>query len=130
MKQRKKNKSLEEQLVKKNSQESFKESQQVIVNLKSQLEEARGIKETYKCQMEEKWCLEAKIVAQIKEAEKRENILKYHLKKIYEDLNHLEVEFSQKEIILEEEIISWKIQLEEAKRKEEIMNIKMMKKEH
>jgi hypothetical protein len=44
--------------------------------------------------------------------EERETILTDHLKEGIEDLNHLEVEFSQKEIILEEEIISWKIQLE------------------
>jgi hypothetical protein len=53
-KERKKNKSLEEQLVKKNSQKGSKESQQVIVKLKAQLEEARKIEETYKGQMEEK----------------------------------------------------------------------------
>jgi hypothetical protein len=36
--------------------------------------------------MEEKKCLEARIVAQIKEVEKRENILIDRLKEIFEDL--------------------------------------------
>jgi hypothetical protein len=45
-KERKKNKYLEEQLFKKNSQKGFEEAQQVIVKLKSQLEEARKIEET------------------------------------------------------------------------------------
>jgi len=53
-KERKKNKSLAEQLIKNNSQESIEESQQVIVNLKSQLEEARRIEETYKIHIKEK----------------------------------------------------------------------------
>jgi hypothetical protein len=73
--------------------------------------------------------LEAEIVAQRKEAEKRENILTSHLKEISEDLNKLEAEFSQQERRLEEEIVSLKTQLEEAKRKEEVMKIQMMKKE-
>jgi hypothetical protein len=60
----------------------------------------------------------SRIVAQIKEVEKRENILTSHLKEIYEDLNKLEVEFSQQERRLEEEIVSLKAQLEEANRKE------------
>jgi hypothetical protein len=50
-----------------------------------------------------------------------------HLKEIYEDLNKFEAKFSQWEIILEEEIVSLKIQLEEAKRKEEFMKIQIMK---
>jgi hypothetical protein len=50
-----------------------------------------------------------------------------HLKEIYEDLNKFEEKFSQWEIILEEEIVSLKIQLEEAKRKEEFMKIQIMK---
>jgi hypothetical protein len=73
--------------------------------------------------------LEAKIVAQKEEAEKREKILTDHLKERTEDLNHLEAEFSQQERKLEEEIITLKIQLEEAKRIEEVMKIQMMKKE-
>jgi len=40
-KERKKNRSLEEQLFKKNYQENSKEAQQVIMKLKYQLEEAR-----------------------------------------------------------------------------------------
>jgi hypothetical protein len=52
-----------------------------------------------------------------------------HLKERSEDLNNLEAKFSQKERRLEEEIITLKTQLEEAKRTEEIMKIKMMKKE-
>jgi hypothetical protein len=39
-----------------------------------------------------------------------------HLKEKYEDLNKLEEEFSQQKGRLEEEIISLKTQLEEAKR--------------
>jgi hypothetical protein len=50
------------------------------------------------------------------EAEKRENILTDHLKERTEDLNQLEAEFGQEERRLEKEIISLKIQLEEAKR--------------
>jgi hypothetical protein len=73
--------------------------------------------------------LEAEIVSQRKEAEKREEILTSHLKEISEDLNKLEAEFSQQERRLEEEIISLKTQLEEAKRMEEVMKIQMMKKE-
>jgi hypothetical protein len=46
----------------------------------------------------------------------RENILTDHLKEITNDLNHLELEFGQEEKVLEEEIITLKIQLEEAKR--------------
>jgi hypothetical protein len=67
--------------------------------------------------------LEAKIVAQRKEAKKRENILIDHLKEISKDLNQLEVEFSQQERTIEEEIISLKIQLEEAKKTEEVIKI-------
>jgi cell division septum initiation protein DivIVA len=52
-----------------------------------------------------------------------------HLKERYEDLNKLEAEFSQQERRLEEEIISLKIQLEEGKRMEEVMQIQMIKKE-
>ena len=52
-----------------------------------------------------------------------------HLKERYEDSNKLEAEFNQQERRLVEEIVSLKTQLEEAKRKEEVMKIKMMKKE-
>jgi chromosome segregation ATPase len=78
--------------------------------------------------LEEKQFLEAEIVAQRKEVEKRENILTSHLQRS-EDLNKLEEKFSQQERRLEEEIVSLKTQLEEAKRKEEVMKIQMMKKE-
>jgi hypothetical protein len=50
--------------------------------------------------------------------EERETILTDHLKERSKDLNHIEEEFSQKEKILEEEIISLKIQIEEGKRTE------------
>jgi hypothetical protein len=39
--------------------------------------------------------LEVEIASQRKEAEKREESLTIHIKEIYEDLNNLEVEFSQ-----------------------------------
>jgi hypothetical protein len=45
------------------------------------------------------------------------------------ELNKLESEFSQHERRLEEENVSLKTQLEEAKRKEELMKIQMIKKE-
>jgi len=77
--------------------------------------------------LEENQYLEEEIVTQRNEAEKRENILTSHLKEIYEDLNKFEEKFIQWEIILEEEIVSLKIQLEEAKRKEEFMKIQIMK---
>jgi hypothetical protein len=73
------------------------------------------IEETYKSHMEEKQCLEDEI---IEKKEKRENILTDHLKERPEDLNELEAKSSQQERGLEEEIISLKIQLEEAKRME------------
>jgi hypothetical protein len=79
--------------------------------------------------MEEKQCLEALRKEERKEAEKRENILTDHLKERTEDLNQLEAEFGQEERRLEKEIISLKIQLEEAKRTEEVMKSQMMKKE-
>jgi hypothetical protein len=59
----------------------------------------------------------------------RENILTDHLKERTNDLNHLEVEFGQEEKGLEEEIITLKIHLEEAKRIEEVMKSRIMKKE-
>jgi hypothetical protein len=46
--------------------------------------------------MEEKHCLEAKIVAQRKEAEKREKILIDHFKEISKDLNQLEAKSTNK----------------------------------
>jgi hypothetical protein len=55
--------------------------------------------------------------------EKREKILTDHLKERTDDLNQLEVKFCQEERILEKEIISLKIQIEEAKRTKEVMNI-------
>jgi hypothetical protein len=59
--------------------------------------------------------LEANIETQKEEAEMRENILTNHLKEITYDLNQLEAEFGQEEKGLEEEIITLKIHLEEAK---------------
>jgi len=60
------------------------------MNLKAQLDEAKVIGENHKDQLKEKWCLEAQIVSQIKEAEKREYILTIHLKERSKDLNKLE----------------------------------------
>jgi chromosome segregation ATPase len=59
----------------------------------------------------------------------REKILTDHLKERTNDLNQLEAEFGQEEKGLEEEIITLKIQLEEAKRTEEVMKSQIMKKE-
>jgi chromosome segregation ATPase len=59
----------------------------------------------------------------------REKILTDHLKKKTNDLNQLEVDFGQEEKGLEEEIIILKIQLEEVKGTEEVMNSQIMKKE-
>ena len=59
----------------------------------------------------------------------RENILTYHLKEITNYLNHVEEDFGQEEKGLEEEIITLKIHLEEAKRTEEVMKSQIMKKE-
>jgi hypothetical protein len=56
----------------------------------------------------------------VKESEKRENTLTSHLKEIFEYLNNIEVKFNRRERRLEEEIISLKTQLEEAKRMEEV----------
>jgi hypothetical protein len=91
----------------------FEETQQVIENLGTQLEEARNTEENIEYQ---KKCLEDNIAAQKEEAEMRENILTDHLKERNNDLNHLESEFGQEEKVLEEEIITLKIHLEEAKR--------------
>ena len=59
----------------------------------------------------------------------RENILTTNLKEITNDLNQLEAEFGQEEKGLEEEIITLKIHLEEAKRTKEVMKSQIMKKE-
>ena len=59
----------------------------------------------------------------------REKILTDHLKERTNDLNQLEAEFGQDEKGLEEEIISLKIELEEAKRIEEVMKSQIMKKQ-
>jgi chromosome segregation ATPase len=124
---REENKSLKKELVKQNeSVHIFEEAQQVIENLRTQLEEAKKIKENLEYQ---KKCLEANIVAQKEEAKMRENILTNHLKEITNDLNQLDSEFVQEEKVLEEEIITLKIQLEETKRTEEVMKSRILKKE-
>jgi hypothetical protein len=46
----------------------------------------------------------------------REKILTDHLKEITNDLKNLESEFGQEEKVIEEEIITLKIHLEEVKR--------------
>jgi uncharacterized protein involved in exopolysaccharide biosynthesis len=107
----------------------FEEVHQMITNLKVQIEEGIGIKETHKRKLEENKFLEAEIVTKRKEEDKREDILTSHLKERYEDLNKLEAKFSQQEKRLKEEIVSLKTQLEEVKRKEEVTEIQMMKKE-
>jgi len=104
----------------------FEEAQQVIDNLRTQLEEARNIEENLEYQ---KKCLETNIEAQKEEAEMREKKLTDHLKQITNDLNQLEAEFGQKEKGLEEEIITLKIHLVEAKRTEEVMKSQIMNKE-
>jgi hypothetical protein len=73
--------------------------------------------------------LEANIEEQKEEEEMREKILTDHLMERTNDLNHLEAEFGQEEKGLEEEIITLKIHLEEAKRIEEVMKSQIMKKE-
>jgi BioD-like phosphotransacetylase family protein len=73
--------------------------------------------------------LEANIAALKEEEEMREKILTDHFKEINNDVNHLEAEFGQKEKGLEEEIITLKIHLEEAKRTEEVMKFQIMNKE-
>jgi hypothetical protein len=55
--------------------------------------------------------------------------LTYHLKERTNDLNQLQLEFGQEEKVLEEEIITLKIYLEEAKRTEEVMKSQILKKE-
>jgi hypothetical protein len=111
---REENKSSKKELMKqKESVQGYEKDQQVIKNLRDQLEEARRIEQTLEYQ---KKCLEANTKAQKEEGEKRENILMYHLKERTIDLNQLEEEFGQEERSLEEEIITLKIQLEEARK--------------
>jgi hypothetical protein len=62
----------------------------MITNLKVQIEEDRRIEETHKRQLEENKFWKPKIVAQRKEADKREDILTIHLKERSEDLNKIE----------------------------------------
>jgi chromosome segregation ATPase len=126
-KEREENKSSKKELMKKKqSVEGSEKDQQFIKNLRSELEEARRIEETIEYQKKR---LEANIAAQKEDAEKRENILMDHLKERTNDLNQLEEEFGQEERRMEEEIIALKIQLEEAKRTEEVMKSQIMKKE-
>jgi chromosome segregation ATPase len=124
---REENKSLKKELMKqKECVHIFEESQEVIENLITHLEESINIEENLEYQ---KQYLEANIEAQKEEAEMREKILTNHLKERTNDLNHLEAEFGQEEKGLKEEIITLKIQLEEAKRIEEVMKSQIMKKE-
>jgi chromosome segregation ATPase len=126
-KEREENKSSKKELMKqKESVQGSEKAQQVIKNLRTWLEEAKRIEETLEYK---KQCLEANIIAQKEEAEKREKILTYHLKERIDDLNQLEEEFGQEERRLEEEIITLKIQLQETKRTEEVMKSQIMKKE-
>jgi hypothetical protein len=126
-KEREENNSSKKELMKqKKSVQGSEKDQQVIKNLRAQLEEAKRIEETLEYQ---KKCLEANIAAQKEDAEKREKILMDHLKERTNDLNQLEEEFGQEERRMEEEIIALKIQLEEAKRTEEVMKSQIMKKE-
>jgi chromosome segregation ATPase len=103
----------------------FEEAQQVITNLRTQLEEARKIKENLEYQ---KQCLETNIASQKEEAKMREKILTDHIKERTNDINQLEAYFGQEEKGVEEEIITLKIHLEEAKRTEEVMKSQIMKK--
>jgi chromosome segregation ATPase len=73
--------------------------------------------------------LESNIETQKEEEEMRENILTDHLKERTNDLKHLESEFSQEDKVLEEEIITLKIHLEEVKRTKEVMKSQILKKE-
>jgi septal ring factor EnvC (AmiA/AmiB activator) len=59
----------------------------------------------------------------------REKILTDHIKEITNDLNQLEVEFGKEQRGLEEEIITLKVHLEEAKRIEKVIKSQIMKKE-
>jgi uncharacterized surface protein with fasciclin (FAS1) repeats len=124
---REENNSLKNELMKqKESVHIFEESQQVFENLRTQLEEAIKIEENIEY---EKQCLETNIATQKKEEEMREKILTYHLKERNNDLNQLEEKFGQEEKGLEEEIITLKIHLKEAKKTEEVMKYQIMKKE-
>ena len=58
----------------------------------------------------------------------RENILTDHIKERTNDLNQLDFEFGQEEKVLEEEIITLKFQLQEAKRTKEVMKSHILKK--
>jgi hypothetical protein len=69
---------------KKESVRSFKESQQVIENLRAHLEESIKIEENIEGQ---KKCLESNLTTQKEEDKKRENILTYHLKERTNNLN-------------------------------------------
>jgi chromosome segregation ATPase len=121
------NKSSKKELMnQKESVQGSEKDQQIIKNLRAQLEEARRIEETLEYQNK---CLEANIESQKEEEEKRENIPMDHLKERTNDLNQLEEEFGQEERRLEEEIITLNIQLEEAKRTEEVMKSQIIKKE-
>jgi hypothetical protein len=126
--ERKENKSLQEKI--KNMEESQKSStkyfEKTIMMLKSHLEESKRIEENLK---DQKNYLEAKVTTRNEESKKREMILTDHLKERTNNLNHLEVDFNHQEIKLEDEIITLKIQLEEAKRIEEVKRNQMMKKE-
>jgi chromosome segregation ATPase len=126
-KEREENKSSKKELMKqKESVQGSEKDQQIIKNLRAQLEESIRIEETLEYQ---KKCLESNIAAQKEESEKREKILMDHLNERTNELNQLEEEFGQEERSLEEEIITLKIQLEEAKRTEEVMKSQIMKKE-
>jgi hypothetical protein len=99
VKERERNKSLEEELIKRKRESqnvNFEEVRQMITNLKFQVEDSTiMINEACKSELEEKQFLEEKIVAQRKEAEKRHNILTSHIKERFEDLNKIEEKFSQ-----------------------------------
>jgi chromosome segregation ATPase len=73
--------------------------------------------------------LETNIATQKEEEEMRDKILTDHLKERNNNLNQLKAKFGHGEKGLEEEIITLKIQLEEAKRTEEVMKSRIMKKE-
>ena len=60
--------------------------------------------------------MEAKIVSQKEGAEKREKILKDHLKEITNNVNQLEADFSQQQRKLEDGIITLNIQLEKKRK--------------
>ncbi len=68
--------------------------------------------------------MEAKLAKKKKEADKID-----HLKERIDDLNILEEKFGEEERRIENEIITFKTQLEEAKKIEESMKNQMMKRE-